>query len=254
MAWNPVTGCRHGCEYCYADRQAKRYNPRYEELKVAARYVGIGKNGLYDISEPWEYDGRTLAHPFGFSPTFHRYCLEEPQLKKRPQNIFVCSMADLFGNWVPDEWIKEVFKACEKATQHRYLFLTKNSERYIDLNKKNLLPCRCNYWYGTTTETENNRYWYSENHNFFISIEPIMGEFSNIYTEVQRLVGAPLYLPWAIIGAETGNRKGKVIPKKAWIEDIVSGCRRTGSVVFMKNSLAKIWGKPLIQEYPWEKG
>lgn len=23
--WNPVTGCRHGCEYCYARRIAKRF-------------------------------------------------------------------------------------------------------------------------------------------------------------------------------------------------------------------------------------
>jgi protein gp37 len=38
-------------------------------------------------------------------------------------------MADLFGEWVPDEWIKEVFRACEEAPQHRYLFLTKNPER-----------------------------------------------------------------------------------------------------------------------------
>lgn len=25
MTWNPVTGCRHGCEYCYAARTAGRF-------------------------------------------------------------------------------------------------------------------------------------------------------------------------------------------------------------------------------------
>ncbi|MFR1061782.1 MAG: DUF5131 family protein [Enterocloster sp.] len=58
-------------------------------------------------------------------PTFHKYRLNEYQNKKS-RNIFVCSMADLFGEWVPDEWIEEVFEACDNAPQHNYLFLTKN--------------------------------------------------------------------------------------------------------------------------------
>lgn len=24
-SWNPVSGCKHGCEYCYARRMAVRY-------------------------------------------------------------------------------------------------------------------------------------------------------------------------------------------------------------------------------------
>jgi len=63
--------------------------------------------------------------------------------------------------------------------------------------------------------------------------------------------GAPLYLHWVIVGAETGNRKGKVIPEREWIENIVNECRRSKVPVFMKNSLAEIWREPLIQEYPW---
>jgi hypothetical protein len=34
-------------------------------------------------------------------------------------------------------------------------------------------------------------------------------------------------------------------------ENIVNSCREHNVPVFMKNSLAKIWGEPLIQEYPW---
>ena len=26
MSWNPVTGCRHGCPYCYARRTARRFD------------------------------------------------------------------------------------------------------------------------------------------------------------------------------------------------------------------------------------
>lgn len=28
MTWNPVTGCRHECEYCYARRIAARFGTR----------------------------------------------------------------------------------------------------------------------------------------------------------------------------------------------------------------------------------
>ena len=57
---------------------------------------------------------------------------------------------------------------------------------------------------------------------------------------------------WTIIGAETGRRKDKVIPERKWIEDIVNECKENGTAVFMKSSLADIWGEPLIQEFPEE--
>jgi hypothetical protein len=59
---------------------------------------------------------------------------------------------------------------------------------------------------------------------------------------------------WIVIGAETGNRKGRVIPKREWIEAIVNECRKNNIPVFLKNNLAPVWGDSLIQEYPWEKG
>lgn len=30
--WNPVTGCRHGCEYCYARRIAERFGKKVPDL------------------------------------------------------------------------------------------------------------------------------------------------------------------------------------------------------------------------------
>ena len=57
-------------------------------------------------------------------------------------------------------------------------------------------------------------------------------------------------MDWVIIGAETGRRKDKVGPKREWIENIVTDCRQYGKPIFMKESLAPIWGEDLIQEFP----
>ena len=277
QTWNPVTGCLHGCEYCYARKIARRFEGwEYtcglcrvnisENKSFIAESEGIGfrafKHNETTMLEI-DIDGcldkgfvlknyKNAPYPIGFNPTFHGYRLNEPQYKKKPQNIFVCSMADLFGAWVPSDWIKAVFEACEKVPQHRYLFLTKNPKRYMELY--NVLPKGNNFFYGTTATTEDTDYWYSENHNWFLSIEPIMGKFSgNGFSGDKPLFEGPrIKSKWVIIGAETGKRKGKVIPKKEWIEAIVNECRRNKTPVFLKNNLAKVWGEPLIQEYPWE--
>jgi protein gp37 len=183
-------------------------------------------------------------YPYGFDPTFHRYRLTEPRMWKTPLNIFVCSMADLFGDWVPDEWIEGVFKACEAAPWHRYLFLTKDVHAYEDHE----VPAAPNYWYGQTWDgvwtglTNYTEYGI----NTFVSIEPLLN--GNLPTASI----ADGWFNWVIIGAETGNRKGKVTPKREWLEAIVSACRAVNVPVFMKDSLAAVWGRSLIREFPWE--
>lgn len=62
--------------------------------------------------------------------------------------------------------------------------------------------------------------------------------------------GYKSYFEWVIVGAETGKRKDKVIPKREWIEKLLELCRKADIPVFMKSSLADIWGEPLIQEFP----
>lgn len=226
--WNPVTGCLHNCEYCYARRIANRF---------------ADKNNLTYVDGVKPSHLSNVPYPYGFMPTLHQERLNEPARKKKPQKIFVCSMADLFGDWVPDEWIEEVFKACEKAPWHTYLFLTKNPYRYTQLNLCGKLPQHDNFWYGTTL-TGKGRLPFNcldYKHNF-ISLEPILENVSCDfpYSNIQ----------WVIIGAETGNRKGKVIPEKEWIESIVNACREADVPVFMKNSLKDLMGEDFIQEWP----
>jgi len=50
--------------------------------------------------------------------------------------------------------------------------------------------------------------------------------------------------------AETRNRKGKVIPKIEWIEEIKEYCFINDIPYFEKNSLQGIVNRPLIQQMP----
>lgn len=228
--WNPVTGCLHGCEYCYARGIATRFGFHASEPDINERVL---------FKCPVNA-GKKIPYPFDFQPTFHRYHLND-YIGKQGRNIFVCSMADLFGDWVPDSWIEEVFKACEKAPQHNYLFLTKNPKRYEKILDRYMPP---NMWFGwSQTGPMGNKCDFSTHHSIktFISIEPLLEPFKEFHIKG---------IDWVIIGAETGRRKNKVVPERKWIEDIVNECRKSDIPVFMKSSLADIWGEPLIQEFP----
>ena len=268
--WNPVTGCKHGCEYCYARRIAERFSTA-DKCHVFVDGHPIGET--HELDEPAIVieTGKKSPHPFGFEPTFHAYRLDEPQRWTKPRTIFVCSMADLFGEWVPDEWIESVFRACTKAPQHRYLFLTKNPGRYCDLHRKGMLPNKDNFWFGATFDHSN---WSGEtmggrpttfsyngkaihdagdfyfpahpSKNRFVSLEPLL-------YDIGKNIGS-IGAGWVIIGAETGNRKGKVVPEKSWIGNIVRYCDNNGIPVFMKDSLIPVVGEEnMRREFPWRK-
>ncbi len=240
--WNPITGCRHGCEYCYARRMSARFAGDVRLNKMAKKDYSLvpaadGGEDVYTLDVPMLNEtGNTLVYPFGFAPTLHRYRINVPEKLKMGTNIFVGAMSDIFGDWVPDEWITEIFSICQKYPIHNYLFLTKNPERYESINSAGILPVGKNMWYGSTLTRPENRCFVSNVHNTFWSIEPIHAPF-NMWKWDE-------FSPdWIIVGAETGNRKGRIIPRKEWIEDIVRWCDKLGIPVFMKNNLITIVGE-----------
>lgn len=283
--WNPVTGCLHGCEYCYASRIANRYG-----MHGGSDYLA---NGLLDLAEPVEANDRKQPYPCDFEPTFHRYRLGDPAVWSEPRTIFVGSMTDLFGAWVPQEWQQEVLQACLNAPQHRYLFLTKAPNRvcqwpryrgdkdYLDFDhdRKNNGAIRENIWMGVSFtglkedipniaeyrgEPSDDRAWYLGRlpvhfcGHKFMSVEPIhcdvtelCMEYNDGYKEYWFQKRARDY-EWIIVGAETGNRKGKIIPERTWIEHLVSFCAKAGIPLFMKESLRAIMGADFRQEFPWK--
>lgn len=242
--WNPVTGCLHRCEYCYARDIARRFGFHANEPDINKRV----------LDECPVSAGKKVPYPFDFQPTFHRYRLND-YAEKQGRNIFVCSMADLFGTWVPVDWEMEVFEACKRAPQHNYLFLTKNPGRYGCLELGGRLPRDGNMWYGATITNirQMKRACEAlvntpESAHVFFSVEPLLEDISSYGVWSDAFLGE--FVDWVIIGAETGRRKNKIVPKRRWVEGIVYHCKCMRIPVFMKSSLSDIWGEPLIQEFP----
>ena len=69
--------------------------------------------------------------------------------KIKPANILVCHSGDLFGDWIPTEWIIKIFDTCKNAPWHNYMFLTMNPKRYFELMESGLLVQQDYFWYGT---------------------------------------------------------------------------------------------------------
>lgn len=201
---------------------------------------------LYVLDAPMINEtGNALVYPFDFEPTLHRYRMDIPGKLKMGNNIFVGAMADMFGSWVPDRWLDEIFEVCTQHPIHNYMFLTKYPQRY----EQYCVPERENMWYGTTItrEHEIGRVMYlPANCRRFVSIEPLM-------EDIEPQNNYPMFrcIDWVIIGAETGRRKDKTVPQLEWIRKIVLEADKNGLPVFMKDSLIPIVGeKNMRREFP----
>lgn len=164
---------------------------------------------------------------------------------KKPKNIFMNSMSDI-ADWGYIA-LNETKKAMQDNPQHNYLFLTKRpikvSEHFYRYSEENV-------WFGVsvTKSIELDRVRILKNSmgikKHFISFEPLHSHICLSYDDK---------CDWVIIGAETGNRKGKIIPKKEWIEHIVGFAKFYNIPVFMKDSLVSIMGeKNMLREFPKE--
>jgi len=104
--WNPITGCLHNCVYCWARRYSKR----------------LASMGI----EPYR------THDF--QPAFAEWRLRQKFPKGRL--IFVSDMGDMWGDWVPREWIERVLRVLRTKTDSWFFFLTKNPKRYHEFQDK----------------------------------------------------------------------------------------------------------------------
>jgi len=232
LTWNPVWGCLNCCPYCYAREMAKRFAIPMSKREVShtGRVVFYGTE---DVS---------LTKIRKFEPIFLESQFAQ-KFPKKSQRIFVGSMSEIY--YWKDEWLEKVLEKVKLYPQHIFQFLT----RYPEVYDRYIFPKNC--WLGVTITREQDfgrgiPYLFVTSCNItFVSVEPILEyigprPFSNANID------------WVILGAETGNRKGKIIPKKEWVESIVKYCRYKGIPVYLKDSLREICPVE-IKEFPKEE-
>jgi len=212
--WNPITGCLHGCPYCYARRLA--------EGRLKGRF----------------------GYENGFEPTFHENRLREPYQVKKPSFIFTVSMGDMFGGWVPVNWVNQILEVVINNPRHIFQVLTKNPRAYKLYDGE--LPE--NLWIGTSVDGSGNsskriKELASIRHDSvkFVSVEPLLAPLpSDIYL----FEG----IQWVIIGAQTGP--GAKLPEIEWISTITWQSAAFARIpYFIKDNLVKLW-KEKTQVYP----
>jgi protein gp37 len=165
----------------------------------------------------------------GFDLALHENCLDLPLRWKKPQNIFVNSMSDLFHRRVPDEFIMNVFAIMERAHWHMFQVLTKRSERLLELSPR--LHWSPNIWMGVSIE--NQKYKFRIHHLLeaganikFLSLEPLLGPLPGL-----DLKG----INWVIVGGESGPAARPI--KLEWVREIRDQCLSAGVPFFFKQ-----WG------------
>lgn len=186
-SWNPVTGCKHDCSYCYARDIANRF---YSQ---------------------------------GFEPTIHPDRLTAPYTTKLPKdadtnpaarNVFANSMSDLYGRWVPQEWVDAVFKAMSENPQWNFLTLTKFPKRAAEL----VYPK--NVWIGTSVDLQSRVK--SAEDAFekidcgvrWLSIEPMIEPLK---------FSRPQLFDWVVIGgASKSNQTPAWTPPFEWVVRVAS--------------------------------
>lgn len=201
-SWNPITGCKHDCSYCYARDIANRF------------YV--------QKFEPSIYPGRMSAPANTQVP-------EQAKEDTRYRNIFTGSMADIFGRWVPAEWIESVLNVMRDNPQWNFLTLTKFPNRLTEFE----IPE--NAWMGTSVDLQarvNNAekaFSRFECGVKWLSIEPMIEplKFNNLDV-----------FDWVVIGGASASTQTPAWnPPYVWIEDIVKQCRDAGVKVYFKTNL-----------------
>ena len=238
VTWNPVAGCSlasAGCTNCYAMRMAARLQAmghvkyRGTTRKSGGRYVWTGRVNV---------DESSLSAPLEW---------------RKGKRIFVNSMADLFHEAVPDEFIARVWDVMQACPQHHFQVLTKRPDRMAGLFRNGILRGLTHVWLGTSVEDSNvtdrvKQLLQIKGATLFVSFEPLIGAIHEI-----DLRG----IHWAIVGGESGPRARPVEEK--WVERLYDICRRDDVAFFFKQwggKNKKVAGRELhgrtYDEYPLE--
>lgn len=250
--WNPIRGqnARHtcarispGCDNCYAATMTRR--------------------GLMGTA-PIDYGtGETLNDP----PRLDEKALLLPLTWKKPRKVFVCSMTDLFGTWVPDEWLEHIYGVMADTPQHTYIVLTKRPtrmrdcltrfyqriiekskvnhaaellhipDRYIDAKGFGLIAHQMfgHVWHGVTIESDQYA-WRADRLRQtpaavrWVSAEPLLSGLPSLNLDD---------IDWLVTGGESGPKARPSHPD--WYRDLRDRSAASGTAFFHKQWGAHVW-------------
>jgi len=195
-------------------------------------------------------DLATLHYDQGFVPTLHPQRLIAPQNQRIEisddvayRNIFTCSMADLFGRWVPEEWIEAVMQSVERSPDYNFLFLTKFPKRMIDRKVPK------NVWLGSTVDQQTRVKTVEEAfaavpaHTRWLSLEPLL--------EPLRFTRPELF-QWVVIGGASASTKTPAWqPPFSWVVDLYQQFTQAGAKVYFKDNLCL--DRTMPRQFPWQE-
>lgn len=208
-SWNPITGCLHNCPYCYAreiandERRAKIFPLKFEPALRSIRLTAA----------------RTMKVP------------KEAAKDTRYRNVFIGSMSDIFGKWVPTEWIEAVIAEVRMAKDWNFLFLTKFPDRMA------LFEFPDNAWVGTSIDTQDR-------------VSRAEKAFAEVKAKVRWLSVEPMLQPltfnrldvfhWIVVGGASAspfNNTPEWKPPVAWIMDLKRQAEAAGVPFYAKTNL-----------------
>jgi protein gp37 len=165
----------------------------------------------------------------GFRVTTHEKELLTPQSWRKPHDVFLCSMGDLFHEEVPPEFIRRVFNVMKACPHHRFQVLTKRSRRLRQL--AHLLPWPDNVWMGVTVEDGRVVSRIDDLRTVpakvrFLSCEPLIADVGHLRLDD---------IHWVIVGGESGPGARKMQPE--WVRSIKHQCQMAGAKFYFKQ-----WG------------
>lgn len=262
-SWTPIrarnkqTGkvgwhCEHattGCEFCYAEARN--------------RWTGSGL--------PFKPGHRKDIEIF-----LDEEMLTAPLRWRKPRMIFVCSMTDLFADFVADAWIDRIFAVMALCPQHTFQVLTKRADRmraYYSSSAQTYegaerrddvavaafnLRDQLSEGKPENTHTDeacllNDERWSLSNVWIGVSAErqrewderkrhlrntPAAVRFCSFEPLLEGVVEPNMaaYLDWAIVGGESGSRARPMHPQ--WVRDICDQCNAASVAFFFKQ-----WGE-----------
>lgn len=219
--WNPVSGCRdHKCQWEMPNGQvaqcyAKTIADRFRSEKV---------------------------FPNGFE---HHYWnpdrLGDPLRLKKPAGIFLDSMSDLMGQWVPEEQINSVLYACERADWHTFLLLTKNPRRLPKFKfPRNVwvgISVPPTFMYGKRLSQAQQYRWLAAGLEAlnqtdarvkWLSAEPLSFDISALVRDAM--------LDWCVIGAASDGAR-TYQPDPEHVKAAIGALRESGARIFFKGNM-----------------